>query len=351
MEEIARYPQVSRVTSSLHRLDDVLDWVSGFTSKKYVTEIVRKKHNYNMPFNNEAVESVTQYVNFGCRYIEQAQKGPKELAYLPLYYALLNFVKAYISVGKYAIELDKKENRRHGAVYEHGDFSCLDEDKISIHKAGVIPLFYKTLVDTSLPIAHNQRKLEIRMKRIYPYIRQISAEYRIACGKSSDKLVPFQVIIEECETDFIRLKANWMGGLFVEQVAIPKRLWRLQAFVGMKRINKNSQTLISKKYNKGDNKVWSHIRRNVLYDEDIGIGEPRLVFCPVSNDKVLMPEELPILFAFYHMSNISRYNPKAMNKLMDSQYWPTILTLQNHGLYTFLLLFYRYMMQETVFMH
>ena len=93
---------------------------------------------------------------------------------------------------------------------------------------------------------------------------------------------------------------------------------------------------------------WKILKEYSLYNS---IDNFLYAYVPVSRESLLLPEEFPILCAFYHLSNIVRYNPSALNMLMDSKYWPVILALQSHGLYWFLLLFYRYMMQETVFIN
>ncbi|MFC1954086.1 YaaC family protein [Chloroflexota bacterium] len=348
---ILRYPNDNMVSSALNPLDDILCWVSGFTSKNYVKEIIQTKHSPQVqPTIDERTNEVTQYVHLCCQYIEQATKGPKELAYLPLYYALLNLAKAYISVGKHAIELNMRDNRRHGASYDHSKFSSLDDDSINIHNRGIIPLFYKTLLDTDLPV--KDKKLRLKMKQVYPYIRMISAEYAIACGVSSAKLlIPFTISTEDLPNGYQRLKAQWIGDRFInkDELGIPNRLSSLQAFNSMRRINKNDKVLYSKKYKSDDARIWSHVRRNLLYDDIETFGVSKYVFVPVSGESLLLPEELPILCAFYHLSNIVRYNPNALTTLMDSKYWPAILALQSHGLYCFLLLFYGYMTQTRVF--
>ena len=345
---ILRYPNHRLVSSALNPLDDIISWVSGFTSKKYVREIIQTKHHPQVhPTIDERTSLVTQYVYLCCQYIEQARKGPKEVAYLPIYYALLSLAKAYIAVGKYAIEFDTVDNRRHGASYDHSDFFSLEDDSINIHKKGILPLFYKTLLDTNLPVTGN--KLRLKMKQVYPYIRMISAEYGIACGAESNKLIPFTISIEKLPNGFQRLRAQCIGYKFTDNKSLPDRLLSLQAFNKMRRIDKNNQFLSSKKYKSNDAGIWSHVRRNLLYDEAFLSEDFLYVYVPVSRESLLLPEEFPILCAFYHLSNIVRYNPSALNMLMDSKYWPLILALQSHGLYWFLLLFYRYMMQETVF--
>jgi len=66
---------------------------------------------------------------------------------------------------------------------------------------------------------------------------------------------------------------------------------------------------------------------------------------PLSNCELLLPEELPLIIAFYHMSMVVRYNPDALRELSNSQFWPVLLVLRRHGIYRFLLLFYSFVTQ------
>jgi len=284
----------------------------------------------------------------GCQFIEQGQKGPKELAYLPMYYALLNIAKAYILFGNYANELREKKNRRHGAGYGHGDFVSLNDDSISIYKNGIIPLFYKTLVNEQIPIKNKGNRIVVEMKRIYPYIREISAEYSTACQEGERKLMPFSVRLEDVPPDSTRIRAMFVGNNFSPVLECPKILTAPKAFVDMEQEGDNPVTYLSPIYRKGDNSIWNHLRCGLLYDYNQYFKAP-CVFVDISEEELLMSEEFPILCAFYHLSNLVRYNPKAMRNIMDSQYWPVVLALQSHGLYTYLLMFYRYVMQSSVF--
>ncbi len=345
-EDIARYIVISGVTSKLSPLEDVINWIHGFTSQKYVKELIESKHKDVINLDNEnRIQDITEYVKLGCQFIEQGQKGSKELAYLPLYYALLNIAKAYILFGNYANELREKKNRHHGAGYEHSDFVSLNDDSISIYKNGIIPLFYKTLVNERIPV---KNKIVVKMKRIYPYIRQISAEYSVACPERERILIPFSVRLEDISADSTRIRAMFVGNNFDPEVECPKILTTPKAFVGMAQENESPLTYLSPIYRKGDNSIWNHVRRELLYDYDEYVRAP-LVFIDISEEELLMSEEFPILCAFYHLSNLIRYNPKAMRNIMDSQYWPVVLALQRHGLYTYLLMFYRYVMQSSVF--
>ena len=76
--------------------------------------------------------------------------------------------------------------------------------------------------------------------------------------------------------------------------------------------------------------------------DELGVGY-QLV--PVAGGKLLLPEELPLICAFYHMSSVVRYDPDTLTKLMGSRCWPMLLALRKHGTYRFLLLFWSFAMQ------
>jgi hypothetical protein len=52
---------------------------------------------------------------------------------------------------------------------------------------------------------------------------------------------------------------------------------------------------------------------------------------PISNRNHVFNEELCITLAYFHLSNVVRYNPEHLFKLMDSKYWAILLALRKHG--------------------
>lgn len=343
--QIYRYPETTDVTSSLSPLDDMLCWVEGLTSAKYVKDLLLSKHNLTGNLSiTERSDYVSKSVGVACQYLEQAQKGPKEVSFLPLYYAILNLLKSYIVIGPYGHQLNS--NRWHGASYNpNNNFQSLDDEEITIQKNGAIQLFYHTVVGQSIfnKIKH---PLTLKMRDIYPYIVDISAEYAMVTGRNR-RLVPFHVNTVE-NSGKIRIEANCISINEKELSAVP--IHTLQAFNGLRREKKGGTKLVSKRYSTNNITFTKrHLRSAMLYTRKVGQLSPPFSYIPSSKAKLYLPEELPILLAFFHMSSIVRYNPDGFKKLMNSEYLPVLLVLRRHGLYRFLTLFWSFINQSCTF--
>ena len=161
--------------------------------------------------------------------------------------------------------------------------------------------------------------------------------------RSKVKLIPFIIYINQ-QPQRQRIEALYSGIRPQDFKSI--RIITLQAFKGLKRANRNSTNLISRWFPNTDTTAMMEcLRPAMLYAYRQSQSAEVFNFIPSSTLKIFLPEELPIVCAFYHMSNIVRYNPEILGKIADSKYWPVLLTLRRHGLYKFLLLFWSYMNQ------
>ena len=340
--EVHRYETTHLVTSLLDPLKDVVCWVKGLTSTKYVEELLESKHNLlGSTSVRERSKTIASFVHLGCEYLEQAEKGPPEISFLPLYYALLNLSKAYIAAGPYYPEISK--NRKHGASYApETNARNLDNDTIRILPQGTIPLLYRTLVGEDI-FLNTPTPLILTMKDIYPYILGISAEYKMATG-NEPKLIPFRILIAEGENNKRRITAQALRGY--EPTLDKINITHLQGFNGLHREGTNKRILVSDWYEaENRDSLMSCLRPAMLYGQLLS-AETVIQYVPLcSKRRLLMPEELPLLYVFFHMSNVVRYKPEMLTKLMDSKYLPVLLALRRHGIYRFLLLFWSFFNQ------
>jgi len=340
-QAIGRYEKEKICISALNPLEDIMCWVEGLTSSKYVKDMLVSNHSLEGPMTVlERSKIVARLVEIACKFLEQAANGPKEVSFLPIYYAILNLSKAYIAVGPYGLELN--ENRLHGASYEaNRDIGKLVDDFITLHPKGTIPLFYRTLTGENM--FHSRSKpITLRMRDIYPYIYNISLEYEMATGISS-RLIHFDIHVE-FKGEEQRIVAKYID---TEKDDFDKvKIGTLQGFRGLRRDHDGANRLVSEWYDKGDTEsLKACLRPAMLYGSIIGATKFEFQMVPWSRGKLLLPEELPLICAFFHMSSVVRYNPDGLEKLMDSKYWPMLLALRTHGLYTFLLLFWSFVTQ------
>jgi len=105
----------------------------------------------------------------------------------------------------------------------------------------------------------------------------------------------------------------------------------------------------------------TNLRSYLLYDSSITIQMPIKVgtfhgttdtgfittSTPVSGSNLLLPEEFPIILAFFHLSNVVRYAPDRLERLFDSQAAGMLETLIRQGSYRFLELFWNFMKKKT----
>lgn len=342
--KIGRYPETREVFTSLDPLEDVKCWISGLKSKRYLTEFVKDKHALQGRISlQERINAATAFIEIACEYLEQAHNSPQSVSFLPLYYAFLNLAKVYIIFGPFADDL--KRQRRHGVTYDPTlkDSRTLETEYIRIRPEGAITLFYRTLLG-SYPL-----RRYIRLSDIYPYILDIDAEYHTATGHYT-KLAPFLIEVKQKKNGKQKLYAKLDREMMGEPIPHCTELRYLKAFKGMHKDASDPDLLTSPEIPAGSTKSVRHfIRPPLLYGFKESGESPTYQFVPVCNSGTLLPEEFPILLAFFHMSSVIRYNPQFYKKLIDSKYWPMLLVLRRHATFKFLILFWSFINQTSLY--
>jgi len=274
----------------------VVCWVSGLTSIKYIEDLLLSKHNISVSISlRKRCSIVAGLVKLACEYLEQAQKGPQDVSFLPLYYALLNLSKAYIVIGPYYNELS--QNRKHGASYDtEKKARTLENDYIKLRAKGSIPLLYRTLVGEYMLKNVNEEKI-LKMRDVYPYIYVISAEYETATG-NQPKLIPFTIWIAE-EQSKKRVKAKIHESY--QNIEKVKVKW-LQGFNGLYKEKDKENIFISDLYDKEDiQSIRSCIRPAMLYGgiDDRGFG---IQYIPSSGKKEgSIMSKTQVVFKFFFL--------------------------------------------------
>jgi len=192
---------------------------------------------------------------------------------------------------------------------------------------GVIPLFYKTLVGNLWPLTKTKGKStldrKIHLKDIYPYIFNISFEFYETYKLPVQLAVTHISLIQVSPNDF-RLEVS----------VVP--------ISGDKKIEKAKYSLISQLKAENDKfvsavvnaasekealaKLSVYLPRHLIYSHS-----QDLTLTPASKSKILLPEEFPILLAFFHLSNVVRYNPVWLKRLFDSSSVTILESLARHG--------------------
>ena len=354
MKVISRYDQISLVSTPLNPIEDLLSWLAGLNSIGYTSDILRTVHSFsNTKEIHKCARLISLYTNNALGLTEQAYSGPSDVSFLPLYYAILNLSKVYIILS--GREADLSTNRHHGATYDVASKSSRDllTEAITLRSGGVLPLLYETLTG----IRCSWKKKPIRLRTIYPYIRGIGYEYQHAYGMPS----ALQIIR-------LGIKGDSEGGYYLEYLFGNTEC----AYAGQKqylKVVKSFRQLFDESIHSEDEPVPSvflskrvfvpteeqalislttNIRRFLLYETILSQPDIEAAGCftPVSNRELLLPEEIPIWIAFFHLSNLVRYKPEFLHAVKDSRSWPMLLSLRKHAFLRFMIIFWSYLHQK-----
>lgn len=341
MEFVTRYDKRSVVSTSLDPIQDVLCWIGGLRSRGYVEKILKEVHGYKTKHSIESrAASISRHAQVAIDLLNQGLSGPVETSFLPVYYGLLNLSKIYIICSKNYGGLRRKSNRQHGAFISphRGNPKTFMKDKVLLMKRGTIPLLYKTLTGLGIP----SEKYVVELKDVYPYIVNISFEYNFLHGENRLQPCLFELNRDDVNGHFLNMsfrgdKYNGFKNKGVNQV--------LRGLSRVENDNFNSARTMDP-FEQVFNQLRNSIPRFLIYDYlDNG---KYFSYVPLSGKQLLFPEEIPIILAFFHLSNIVRYNPDLLFELMDSQNWSMIQALSRHGAFRFMTLFWSYFQQTTV---
>ncbi len=333
----------------MDKYGDVIGWIEGLRSRRYLSDLIEQFHSKNITDRPEILaRKVTPFVEAALNYIEQANNGPAQVAFLPLYYAMLNLAKIYVMLGPHRNELENiRRYRQHGIAYNTADNDelRLDRQRVTLRQYGVLGLFYRTLTGDNWV----KSSKTITMMKVMQYITQVAAEYRMVTGREN-KSVPVHFESNEEASDNWQLvckiteKATSLG----ELPALKSGHWQAQqdGFA-----SKHMTT-----YEGGCIELADCcIMRPLLYHGYLEYVQPirqmlTVNAIPMSQGFPLMVEEFPIIVAFFYQGSIARYKPEFLYKQFDSKLWPLLVALRRHASYTFLLLFWHFMNQESVYL-
>lgn len=342
MTQIIRYDKSSIVISKLDPLEDMLCWIRGLRSKGLTTNILKEIHGIRGARDIERRSvAISAHAEAAAGLLEQGFSGPIETSFLPLYYGLLNLSKIYIICSNQFSLL--AGIRHHGATSEPrrgNPTRNFLKDTVVVKPKGTIPIFYKTVTGINL-----SRENRIKLYEIYPFIQDISYEY----SQLHDVKFPLQY----CELESKKDGAN--GHKILLTLKAPQPQPRNSNHSGCNQFLKEFDKVENNKYQteiiRGDfeeveKQLKSNIKRFLLYEQLVLPGKI-VTLLPISGKRVLLPEELPILLAFFHLSNVVRYNPELLLQLKNSPEWGMIQTLRRHGAFRFMMLFWSYIQQKS----
>lgn len=324
-----RYASIHGITSPLDPIKDVLVLLEYLTSHDYLIQILTATHGLTPADAKRRASSIIPHMRSGLAFIEQSLSTTPDLSFLPAYYGLLNLIKAYILVGPHHADLPA--NRWHGASYpvDAKDSRTLLTEVVDIKRGGAIPLLYRTVTGKVMPVTR------LQLQDFYPFVSGVTAEYSLAVGKPS------------------LIRSVRLGGM-------PHKKYKKKQICTATIVRHQGET---QPFAARDFKVLSHFRpapevrdtfcgrvlpnpcqyddpryRRQFHTYMVYGFDNHVISTPMTSQRVLMFEELPILLLFFHMGSVVRYKPEFMNRVRNSRYWPILAAARQHSLLRFLIL-------------
>lgn len=338
---LSRYDSFTHVISNLDLIEDVLNWVAGLRSNGYVSDLLKDIHRFKASNEIKIVSrAITAHAENTVNLFEQGFSSPKDVSFLPLYYAMLNLAKIQIIFfGNYNL---LETQRAHGASYNFKKKISKDilNEEIILRDKGAIPLYYYSI--TKEILIKRGKSLIIKLSDIYPYIRPVSHEY-ISLYNKKDVYLDIEIEIKGDDNKGYRLVTRLNQSIDKRKVKVLSKFRKEPDIRFKKKVkitNVTGESVYKTKLVRCNKKEYFQninnlLRRDLLYLETDWNGR-HIVFTPISLDKIIWPEELAIILSFFHMSNIVRYNPEMLEQLKDTKAWTLLLALIRHGTLRFL---------------
>lgn len=344
---ILRYDSTKIVRTPLDPLDDISSWFTGLRSRGFVGDLLKEIHGFNDRAKiKRASKAISSHAENAVNLLSQGFSGSTDVSFLPIYYALLNIAKIYIILKDKQSELEQQ--RWHGASYNPKSRHDLMTEEITLHKKGAIPLYFQSITNQNL--VGSKKTIPVKMKEIYPFIRSIEHEFS-EIYNPAQLYYPISINLEGNDTDGFKLKAD-----ITDKIPLPNFNKRyIKVLNGFDLVSKVHNTKKGRVINRTG--VNSYITRLVKDSKEnakrqlvkqylrrylLSTDNAVSAITPISNNRLIWPEELPILLAFHHMSNVVRYNPEMLEQFKDSKAWTLLLTLTRHGTLSFLVLLIKY---------
>jgi hypothetical protein len=321
-----RYAGRVRCSTPLDPIADCTAWIAGLRSTEYTASMLRGAHGFsNRADILEASKVIRAHAQAVLEFLDQAQRGPTRASFLPLYYAMLNLAKIAIVFRGGLRDLERQ--RHHGAFWSGLTSRGQDllSDHITVRSKGAIALFYRALA------GHHHAALDgrIYLRQVYPLISSVGFEYRQAY-QAEPLLLPVRVYMEQEDGKGWRVEAT--ASLDHHIPLDPKSLF-------LKGFRKTTHGKASRWVAATDAKTAHaalavHVNWWMLYHTVIG--GMVTTSMPSRKCRRVLPQELPVLLAMFHLGNVVRYDPERLARLYDSRAVTVLEILRRHGLLTYL---------------
>lgn len=329
---ILRHDDWYTIETDLDPIEDILNFIITLKSLGFTADLLRETHGFtNTAEIKKTAKLISLHVDSAVGLAQQGLGGPPETSFLPLYYSTLNLSKVYLLMLGKRKELER--NRWHGAKYKENEMNrlFLNERIYIIHK-GTIPLLYHAVTGKSI----SRSGLSVALNELYKSISSIEAEFNTITRQNSGFLAHTSEIIQD-DANGHYMKVEIFDSRYLYDPPLPRTL---KAYPGLKIVRTSSGIAHyeTRKYRgqfetvKRDliNKIKRYLISGKVKNFR-GRGPEWICFTPINGRFHVFSEELCIMLAYFHLSNVVRYNPEHLRKLMNSKYWSIMLGLRKHG--------------------
>lgn len=332
---ILRHNKTDIIISDLDPIEDLLNYIFMLKSTGFTSDLLREVHGFTHAAEiKKTAKLISLHISNAVGLAQQGLKGPAETSFLPLYYSTLNLSKVYLLLLGKRTNLER--NRWHGAKYEGSEMNknFLNE-KIQISNNGTIPLIYESISGLSI----GGTGFNVSLSELYGNITSISSEYE-TITKDNPGFMGHSAEIIRDDANGHFLKVQILDKRFFSHPPQPRTL---KAYPGLRIITKPSgkKHYETRKqlgtYTTIERNILRNIKRHLISDEGSTspLGVSWISYTPINGRAHVFNEELSIMLAYFHLSNVVRYNPEHLYKLMDSKYWSIMLCLRKHGFLKF----------------
>ncbi len=326
---LLRYNKPNIITTRLDVLEETMNYLSFFKSLDFTEGILLNKHNIkNSTERKMLAKHIKEHISLSLDLAKQAFNSKEELSYLPLYYSCLNLIKAHLLFMNKRSDLNR--NLRHGMSYNEKQMGRdFFNEELYFYKKGAIPFYYQLISGQTI---RSKERIKIKIQDLYTQIKDISAEYVLVSSEKPQRIELKGNLTKIGKEQYIMLtNHSYTYGKLpsLRKVKSMKnfRLGRNDSFISKTPIKTQSEI---------DKFIDSNINKYYMSNYYCNNCKEFHLYTGVSGKKHVFNEELSIALAYFHLSNIIRYNPMHYRKLVDSKYNPLIIALIKNGYFTFI---------------
>lgn len=355
-----RYPRVVSVTSDAPTYETLRAWLGGLSGRRVAEELLAVVHGRGATVQDEA-RAMAAYVEQGLSFFDDARRSRTETAFVPMYYGMLNLSKAMVVASGRMAALNNA--RLHGATWSGAKLNkqTLLTDTVTLMPSGALPLLFEALTGSMWPKSANKRKAgaanhvrELQMKDVYPLIAGIGSELDEAFGlRDVFHTVRASTIPAGGNSEYLHLSLDPpLGTHSTRHVGILAGLAAESGSAGGAFIS--PELLLGAGAAPGT-EARRLLRHHLLYCQrlhptlDGQHGKQSIaVFAsrtPRTSSNMKMPEEFPLILAAFHLSNVARYDPERMARLLDDRSRVVLASLHLNGAQRFMHLTWEYLKQ------